>query len=73
MKSDVSNTTKPSDHNVIADLLARRWQENRRYLSLHERSRAPRLRAQWHRMPGYTALVLHWTRPAPLDFERGPR
>jgi len=45
------------DHSVLAELIARRWNQDR---SLNERSRGAQLEAPWWRQPADSAMELHW-------------
>ena len=51
------------DHSVLAELIARRWKQDRSYFTLHETSRGAQLEASWRRQPGRSALELHWSHP----------
>ena len=49
------------DSTVIAELVARRWQEDRRYPALHATNRGAGLEASWLRHCEYGDLMLHWS------------
>ena len=54
------------DHSVLAELIARRWKQDRSYFTLNERSRGAQLEASWWRQPGRSAMELHWSHRAQL-------
>ena len=54
------------DHSVLAELIARRWKQDRSYFTLNERSRRAQLEASWWRQPGRSAMGLHWSHHAQL-------
>jgi hypothetical protein len=49
------------DNELIAELVARRWKEEQRYLSLHATNRGAGLQASWLRQSAYGDLALHWS------------
>ena len=53
------------DHTVLAELITRRWKQDRPHFTLNETSRGAWLEASWRRQPGRSALKLHWSRHAP--------
>jgi hypothetical protein len=53
------------DHSVLAELIARRWKQDRPYFTLIEPTRGAWLEASWRRQPGRSTLELHWSRAAP--------
>ncbi len=53
------------DHELFADLLARRWREGRPYFTLREPLDGMGLQAWWQRRPGHAGLDLHWSRWSP--------
>ena len=65
MKIDASSANLRFDHTVLAQLIARRWKQERPYFTLNERPRGAWLQASWERQPGRTALELRWFRRAP--------
>jgi hypothetical protein len=69
MNISLGDTGGQLDHAHVAELLARRWMENRRYFTTIGTIRRGGLQASWHRGPG-NSLSLHWSRPAALDDER---
>ena len=54
------------DQSVLAELIARRWKQDRSYFTLNERSRGAQLEASWWRQPGRSAMELHWSHRAQL-------
>jgi hypothetical protein len=52
------------DHSALAELIARRWKQDRSYFTLNEKSRGAPLKASWWRQPGRSALELHWSHRA---------
>ena len=58
------------DHACNAELLARRWTQDRPYFTAIGTVWRGRLQASWHRGPGHT-LFLRWSRRAAPDFEPG--
>jgi hypothetical protein len=53
------------DHSVLAELITRRWKQDRPYFTLNERAPGAWLEASWRRQPGRSALQLHWSHHAP--------
>jgi hypothetical protein len=52
------------DHTALAELISRRWQEDRPYFTLNRRARGAWLEGSWWRQPANSALKLHWSRRA---------
>ena len=52
------------DHSVLAELIARRWKQDRSYFT-RRKPRGARLQASWWRQPGRSAMELHWSHRAP--------
>lgn len=52
------------DLSVLAELITRRWKQDRPYFTLNERTPEAWLEASWRRQPGRSALELHWSRRA---------
>jgi len=52
-------------HTILAELIARRWKQNRPYFTLIKRARGAWLEASRRRQPGRSAMELHWSRCAP--------
>jgi hypothetical protein len=46
---------------AIAQLVARRWQEERRHAAFHATNRGAGLHASWLRHSQYGDLMLHWS------------
>jgi hypothetical protein len=60
------------DHTAVAELISRRWQEDRPYFTLNRKARGVWLEGSWWRQPANSALKLHWSRrsPNPPDADR---
>jgi hypothetical protein len=56
------STSGQMDHTVSAELIWRRWEQDRPDDTLNERTREVRLEASWGRRPGDSALELNWAR-----------
>ena len=58
-------------HTALAELISRRWQEDRPYFTLNK-ARGAWLEGSWWRQPANSALKLHWSRRslAPPDADR---
>ena len=52
------------DHRVLAELIARRWKQERGYFALNKSARGAWLEASWWRQPNRSALQLHWSHRA---------
>jgi hypothetical protein len=72
MDIGLSDTSGQLDHARVAELLARRWTEDRPYFTAIGTVWRGKLQASWHRGPRHT-LYLRWSRRAAVDFERGQR
>ena len=57
----ISGDDAQPDNAAIAELVARRWQEDRRKPTLHMRNRGAGLRASWLLHCEYGDLILHWS------------
>jgi hypothetical protein len=53
------------DHTGAAELISRRWQEDRPYFMLNGRARGAWLEGSWRWQPADNALRLHWSRRSP--------
>jgi hypothetical protein len=53
------------DHTALAELISRRWQEDRPYFTPHRKARGAALEGSWWRQPASSALKLHWSRGSP--------
>ena len=53
------------DHTALAELISRRWQEDRPYFTLNRKARGAWLEGSWRRQPANSALKLHWSRRSP--------
>jgi hypothetical protein len=56
------NETLDFDHTAVAELIARRWQEDRPYFTLNRKARGAWLEGAWRWQPANNALMLHWSR-----------
>jgi hypothetical protein len=65
MKFGERSASPHIDHTLLAELIARRWKQNRPHFTLNERSRGAWLQASWWRPPGRRVMELHWSRRAP--------
>ncbi len=70
MKTGIADTSGQLDHRHAAELLARRWMENRRYFTTIGTIWRAGIQASWQRGPAHT-LSLHWARRTAFEFERG--
>ena len=52
-------------HTALAELISRRWQEDRPYFTLNRKARGAWLEGSWCRPPANSALKLHWSRRSP--------
>jgi hypothetical protein len=52
------------DHIALAELISRRWQEDRPYLTLNRTAWVACVEGSWGRQPANSALKLHWSRRA---------
>jgi len=50
------------DHTALAELILRRWQEERPYFTLNRNARGAWLEGSWWGQPANSALKLHWSR-----------
>ena len=50
------------DRSVLAELIARRWKQDRAYFTPSKRAPGAWLMASWWRQPGRSALELPWSR-----------
>lgn len=57
---------------AVAQLLARRWKDNRRYFTPDENAAGVGLRSEWLRPRAHGGLALHWSR-APSARSRAHR
>jgi hypothetical protein len=69
------NETQDFDLAALAELIARRWQEDRTYITLNRQAQEAWLEGSWWWRPRNTALKLHWSRWSPalqrqIDFAR---
>ena len=55
------------DHAGAAELISRRWQEDRPYFMLNGRARGAWLEGSWRWQPADNALRLHWSRRTRVD------
>jgi predicted component of type VI protein secretion system len=53
------------DHTTLAQLISRRWQEDRPYFTPNKKARGAWLEGSWWRQPANGALKLHWSRRSP--------
>jgi hypothetical protein len=67
MKIGEGSASLQFDHTVLAELIARRWKQDRRYFTLNERACGAWLQASRWPQPGRSALGLHWSRHSPLQ------
>jgi hypothetical protein len=65
MKIGASSAGLHFDHSVLAELITRRWKQDRPHFTLNKGTRGAWLEASWWRPPGRSALELHWSRRAP--------
>jgi hypothetical protein len=65
MKIADASVSAQFDHSVLAEVISRRWRENRAFFSPGTTTRVPRLEDSWWREPANTALELHWSRGRP--------
>ena len=70
MNISIADTSGLLDHARVAELLARRWTENRRHFITVGTIRRGGLQAYWQLGPAHT-LSLHWARRTAFEFERG--
>jgi len=49
------------DHTALAELISRRWQEDRPYFTLNRKARGAWLEGSWRWQPANSALKLHWS------------
>jgi hypothetical protein len=52
-------------HTALAELISRRWQEDRPYFTLNGIARGAWLEGSWRWQPANNALKLHWSRRSP--------
>jgi hypothetical protein len=50
------------DRAVLAEVVSRRWQEERPYFALNREARGSRLKGSWLRQPTNNALRVQWSR-----------
>jgi hypothetical protein len=53
------------DHVALAELVSRRWQEDRSYFTLDRSARGAWLEGSCWQQSGNSALKLHWSRRSP--------
>ena len=53
------------DHTALAELISRRWQEDRPYFTLNRKARGAWLEGSWCRQPANSGLKVHWSRRSP--------
>jgi hypothetical protein len=56
------NKTVDFDHTALADLISRRWQEDKPYFTLNRKAPGTWLEGSWWRQPANSALKLRWSR-----------
>jgi len=66
MKIGERSASLQFDHTVLAELIARRWKQDRPYFTLNKRACGAWLQASRWRQSGRSALGLHWSRRARL-------
>jgi hypothetical protein len=70
MYMGLNGNTGQVDHAPVAELLARRWTDDRPYVTAIGAVWRAGIQASWQRGPDHT-LSLHWARRTALEFERG--
>jgi hypothetical protein len=70
MDIGLSDTSGQLDHARVAELLARRWTEDRPYFTAIGTVWRGKLQASWHRGPRHT-LYLRWSRRLQLILSVG--
>jgi hypothetical protein len=70
MNTGIADTSGQLDHRHAAELLARRWTEDRPYFTAIGTVWRAGIQASWQRGPAHT-LSLHWAPRTALEFERG--
>jgi hypothetical protein len=70
MYMGLNGNTGQVDHALVAELLARRWTDDRPYVTAIGAVWRAGIQASWQRGPDHT-LSLHWARRTALEFERG--
>jgi hypothetical protein len=65
MKIEGNDASTHFNHTVLAELIARRWREDRHFFTLNGAVWGTRLEASWSQQPGNSALELHWSRRRP--------
>jgi hypothetical protein len=65
MKIEVNDARAHFDHTVLAEVIARRWREDRGFFTLNAEVSGARLDASWSQQPANSALELHWSRRRP--------
>ena len=50
------------DHTALAELISRRWQEDKPYFTLNRKARGAWLEGSWSPQPANRALKLRWSR-----------
>jgi len=58
------------DHTALAELISRRWQEDKPYFTLNRKAPGAWLEGSWSPQPANSALKLRWSRwSAPLQVQ----
>jgi|HubBroStandDraft_1064217.scaffolds.fasta_scaffold173278_2 hypothetical protein len=65
MKIGINHASANFDHTVLAEVISRRWREDRLFFTLNRGAHGARLEASWLQQPANSALELHWSRRAP--------
>jgi hypothetical protein len=56
------NESLDFDHTALAELISRRWQEDRPYFTLNRKARGAWLEGSWSPQPANSSLRLRWSR-----------
>jgi hypothetical protein len=67
MKIGETSASLHIDHTVLAELIARRWKQDRPYFTLNKKACGAWLQASRWRPPGRSALEMHGSRRARGD------